>query len=506
MKVLIDTNIIIHREASRVINPDIGHLFNWLDKLHVEKCFHPLSLEEIEKYKDKSVVETLKIKISNYQKLKTISPETEQILKIRETDKSENDKIDTSLLKELLNNRVDFFITEDRKIHQKATSLGISERVFTIDSFIEKAVAENPTLKEYKVLSVKKEFFGNINLNDSFFDSFKKDYKEFENWFNKKSDNESYVCVMDGKIEAFLYLKPEGMNENYNNITPALSPKKRLKIGTFKVHSTGFKLGERFIKIIFDNAIELKVDEIYLTIFNRTVDQKRLISLIQDWGFYYWGEKKTENGIEEVYVRDFTPRAKIETPKLTFPYIRKDSNFFIVPIMPEYHTNLLPDSILNNESPKNFTENEPFRNAIQKVYISRSVKRDLKSGDVIVFYRTKHNGPAIHTSVVTTIGIVESVITNIKSEDEFIEFCRKRSVFSNDDLKKWWNYKQSNRPFIVNFLFVCSLPKRLTLNKLIKLKIIAGLNDVPRGFEPLTRQQFGNIVRNAGLNESYFVD
>ena len=32
MKVLLDTNIIIHREASRIFNVDIGVLFRWIDK------------------------------------------------------------------------------------------------------------------------------------------------------------------------------------------------------------------------------------------------------------------------------------------------------------------------------------------------------------------------------------------------------------------------------------------------------------------------------------------
>jgi len=34
IKILLDTNIIIHREASTVINDDIGILFRWLDNLH----------------------------------------------------------------------------------------------------------------------------------------------------------------------------------------------------------------------------------------------------------------------------------------------------------------------------------------------------------------------------------------------------------------------------------------------------------------------------------------
>jgi len=261
MRILLDTNIIIHREASKVYNQDIGLLFNWLDRLHYEKCIHPLSLEEINSYQDEEVVNTMKIKIANYNILKTDSPENEPILKIRQFDKTRNDFIDTSLIKEVLNERVDFLITEDRGIHRKAKALGIPEKIYKIDSFLEKSVAENPGLKDYRILSVKKEYFGNINLQDKFFHSFLEDYEEFGKWFNKKADNISYVCITDNQVKAFLYLKIENKgSETYDDINPNFAPKKRLKIGTFKVTSTGFKLGERFLKIIFDNAIANKVE------------------------------------------------------------------------------------------------------------------------------------------------------------------------------------------------------------------------------------------------------
>jgi hypothetical protein len=78
----------------------------------------------------------------------------------------------------------------------------------------------------------------------------------------------------------------------------------------------------------------------------------------------------------------------LQNPKLTFPFLSKESDVYIVPIYPEYHTELFPDSILRTESPKNFTENEPHRNALSKVYISRSHEKNLKPGDLIVFYRT----------------------------------------------------------------------------------------------------------------------
>lgn len=507
MRVLLDTNIVIHREANKVLNADIGLLFHWLDKLHVEKCVHPLSIEEVSKYQNQEIVDTIKVKIQNYHLLKTISPETPEIEEIRKSDNTENSTIDTSLLKELHNNRIDFFITEDRGIHRKARLLSINDRVFTIDSFLEKCISENPDLRDYKVLAVKKELFGNLNLNDPFFSSFKTDYAEFEKWFNEKSDKTSYVCITDGHVRAFLYVKVEDQSESYSDITPAFPKKRRLKIGTFKVTSTGYKLGERFLKVIFDNAVQYNVDEIYVTLFKKREEQERLASLLEDWGFYLWGEKNTGNGTEYVYVKDFSPNT-IEpnsSPKKSYPFVSKGTNKFIVPIYPAYHTDLFPDSILRTESPSNFVENEPHRNAIQKVYISRSINRDIKRGDLVLFYRTG----GYHKSVITTLAVVQDVYDNIENEDQFIRLCRKRSVFDNNELKRHWNYApygKWTRPFIVNFHYVYSFPRRLNMKALIELGVIADVSSAPRGFEPISNEKFETILRESNADESYIID
>lgn len=506
MKILLDTNIVIHREASSIINEDIGILFNWLDKLKYEKCVHPATIEEIKKHRDERVVKTMRIKIQNYNLLKTESPETDEIIEVRRRfDLNQNDSYDTSILKEVFNNRVSFFISEDRKIQQKATFLGISERVFTIESFLEKVNAENPDLTDYQVLSIKKEYFGDINVSDSFFDSFKEDYPGFENWFNRKADEIAYICKSDdGRILAFLYVKIEDESEDYTDISPLLPRRKRLKIGTFKVVLNGFKLGERFLKIVFDNALANTVDEIYVTIFQKRTGQLLLIKLFEDWGFYLHGKKLGCVDEEFVYVRDFTPSFDLSDPRKTYPYVSKNRQVHIVPIYPAYHTELFPDSILNNESPDDFIENEPHRNAIQKVYISRSFKRDLNKGDLIIFYRTKYNGPAYYTSVATTIGIVDSVITNIRDESHFIELCRKRSVFSDEGLGVYWNYDKKNRPFIVNFYYVYSFPMpRVNLKQLLESNIIAS---APRGFEPVTKQGFETLITESRTNGSFIID
>lgn len=134
-----------------------------------------------------------------------IAPLKPQVIAIsQEVDITENDKNDTLLLNEVYSERVDILISEDRKIHTKAKKLGIEDRVFTIDSFLEMVVSEYPELIDYKVLAVKQEYFGNIDLTDPFFDSLKEDYPGFERWFNKKAYYHSVITtigIVEDKID-----------------------------------------------------------------------------------------------------------------------------------------------------------------------------------------------------------------------------------------------------------------------------------------------------------------
>ena len=503
MKLLLDTNIFVHREGKDPINPDIGKLFSWIDRVGYQKCVHQVTVDEISKMRDKKVREAFLVKLESYHHLPTVAPIHPTVKKIADGfDTSENDRNDTLLINEVYSGRIDLLLTEDRKILKKAKDLGIDDKVFTIESLLEKITSENPDLLDYRVLSVKKEYFGNIDLNDVFFDSLREDYFDFNDWFNRKSDEIAYVCKSDGKVLAFLYLKVENEKESYNDINPVFTPGKRLKVGTFKVKLNGFKLGERFLKIIFDNALQQAVNELYVTIFPKRLEQKRLIDLLKDFGFTYHGTRRSKYGDEGVYIRDFSPKASITSPKATYPYLSKKSRKFIVPIYPQYHTNLLPDSILQKESPLDFTENEPFRNAISKVYISRSYNKDLRSGDIIVFYRTG----GYYAGVITTIGIVENVYTKIQDLDQFTRLCRKRSVFSTEELKNQWEEKPNNRPFIVNFLYAYSFPKRLNMKRLIELGIIHDRGSAPRGFELISERDFDTIISETGSDGHIIID
>ncbi len=344
MKVLLDTNIIIHREAAKIVNEDIGVLFNWLDKLKYSKYIHPATVEELERNQDPKTVFTMTTKIGSYNLIRNLAPTNDSLEAVsKQIDSTPNDVNDTLILNEVFCDRVDILISEDKKIHTKAQLLGISDKVFKIDQFLEKVTAENPQLVDYKVLAVKKVDFAQVSLQDSFFDSFREHYDGFDKWFNRKADEIAYMCYNNNDLAAFLYIKAEDENENYGDIEPTFKRKKRLKIGTFKVVSNGFKIGERFLKIIFDNALQYGVTEIYVTIFDKRAEQLRLIVLLEDWGFKYHGIKKTKTGDEKVYTKNFERNQGInlEQPhfllvllkvKFTlFRYIRNITlNFFLI--------------------------------------------------------------------------------------------------------------------------------------------------------------------------------
>ena len=167
MKALLDTNIIIHREANKVVSQDIGILYRWLVRGKYTKCIHSVTIEEVKKNPNKDTVATFLNKLPSYEVIEIPSPIQQAVQEVSEAiDRTENDKNDTVLLNEVYIGRADILITEDKKIHTKASLLNITDRVFTIDSFLEKVFAEHPELVNYKVLNVQKLKFGKIDLKD----------------------------------------------------------------------------------------------------------------------------------------------------------------------------------------------------------------------------------------------------------------------------------------------------------------------------------------------------
>jgi len=340
--------------------------------------------------------------------------------------------------------------------------------------------------------------FRDISIDDPFFDSLKEDYKEFPEWFKKKSDERAYVIEGDdGSIKAFLYLKEEF--GTIDDVNPPLPQDNYLKIGTFKINAHGTKLGERFIKKAFDYAISQNIRKIYVTIFPK---YEWLISLLNRYGFVKYGEKKTQNGKEVVLLKDFDQfTGNIE---LDYPIVNLNGRQYLISIYPEYHTKLFPDSKLMNED-FNIIDDVSHTNSISKIYICKMKGVDsLKYGDLLVFYRTSdQQGPAWYRSVATSFCMVKEIKTKYEFSDleDFLAYSFSRSVFSKDELIGF--YKTWKRLVVINFTYNIALPKRVIRKTLIEDVGIS--QDDYWGFLSLTKDQVLHIAKLGGVNESLII-
>ncbi|MGN0495904.1 MAG: N-acetyltransferase [Lachnospiraceae bacterium] len=338
-------------------------------------------------------------------------------------------------------------------------------------------------------LVIKK--FNEVNLMDPFFDSLKADYDGFENWFARKSNENVYVQYDEnGLLAGFLYLKIE--YNGVDDVNPRIEDKKVLKIGTFKINAHGTKMGEQFLKVIIDRALEEQVDCCYMTTYEK---QNTLIKLVERFGFYEYGTKGNSNNIEKVYLKDMIPSTGDIC--LDYPFINcMNTRKYILSVYPKYHSVLFPDSILKNEN-RGLIKDISYTNSIHKIYVcAMQGVENIKYGDILVIYRTAEQGKlAEYTSVATSVCVAEEVRVqeDFNDFDEFFNYANQYSVFDKDDLKYW--YQRGNLKAI-KMTYNLALDKRLTRHELITE--IGLERDVYWGFFELTDEQFQSIMLNAG--------
>ncbi len=267
----------------------------------------------------------------------------------------------------------------------------------------------------------------------------------------------------EGFIQAFLYIKKE--KGEISDVEPLLPKDQYLKVGTFKINPHGAKLGERFIKKIFDNALSKGIKKIYVTIFP---EHKELIRLLKNFGFEKYGQKKTKNGVEDVLLKRIGEISnKVE---LDYPIINLNRKQYLIGVYPKYHTRLFPDSILHNENAR-IIDDVPHTNSIQKIYICRMRNVEcLTRGDALVIYRTKDKDSAWYRSVATSLCVVQEVKNKhaFNSLDDFLKYCLPLSVFSEQELKEY--YKTWDKLITIKMTYNAALHNRIIMKRLLLRK------------------------------------
>ena len=347
--------------------------------------------------------------------------------------------------------------------------------------------------------------FADIELSDSFFDSLRNNYVGFDDWFNRKAQSgERALVYYDGKqLKDFLYLKEE--NEEIPLDGKTLPAKRRLKVGTFKIERRGTNRGERFMKRILDIAILHTYQEVYVTMFDDTEELMHLRHFFEKYGFAEVGRKPHADGrSESVLLRDMTNQTNnIITD---YPFVnRSTGNKYLLSIKPEYHTKLFPDSILKTENYNSLQDVSPT-NSINKIYICwMEGTRQLRQGDKIIIYRTSdYQGPAAYRSVATSVcTVIETkTIDDFQSADEFVRYANKYSVFTECDLRDWYNRRSDF--IVIKMLYNLAFQKKVIRKDIIDY---AGLSSDERwGFVSLSDEQFNQILNLGDADGRYFIN
>lgn len=347
--------------------------------------------------------------------------------------------------------------------------------------------------------------FSDVDINDSFFKSLSEAYVGFDDWFRRKGNEEAYVMYQeDGTLQAFLYLKIE--EGAVTDINPPLNTRRCLKVGTFKVEAHGTRLGERFVKKIFDHAIFYKVDKIYVTVFPK---HEPLIRILERYGFDFYGTKTSASGTENVYVKRLDEVTG--DPLHDYPVVdARDNNKWMLSIWKDFHSNMFPDSILKNED-ASIIGDVSFSNSIHKTYVGfLSDMRHMKVGDNIVMYLAmgREKTRAWYTSVATSLCTIQDIRPkrSFKDEDEFVKYCQKGSVFDEGRLRWLYNQRKYYELHALTMTYNTAFPKRPNLKALVEDAKLPDPKSTYYGLVKLTDDQFSNILKLGNVYEGLVID
>lgn len=499
MRILIDTNIFIYREADQVLSENQQILNKTLHEIGALQIIHPLSVKEIEKNPDPGKKMIMLSKIRAYLQLESPpDPIQDSGFCAQIAPKpGTNDEIDNALLYCVCRDAVDYLITEDRKIIAKATRIGIDDRVFLISDALEFFQKFTLTEKPIAPPGLEEDFIYNLDLSDPLFDTLKEDYPEFESWF-KKISRQGRKCWVhynsDGSIGALLIYKIE--DEPLDTIPP-YPKKKREKISTFIVHHIGQKIGELFIKLAVDIAIKNRTEEIYLTHFTKPDD--RLVELITEYGFIM--AAKNSRG-EEIFIKKiYADPARVltlsplEVSREYYPsfYDGPDVSKYFIPIWPANHERLFTDFKGSRQTklPEHSGMFVIEGNTIKKAYLSHTRNKQISPGDIVFFYRSQD------LRMVTSIGVIESVHRDLQQANDIIKIVGKRTVYSRDEIEKM------DKPLtVIMFRHHFHVKDPVSFKRLKEMGI---LTFAPQSITKINEENYNNLIEACGIERRFTV-
>lgn len=430
MRVLLDTNIVIGREDPKIPPEGLTELLRILNQNNVALLVHPRSIQELERDTNLERREQVIAKAKSYPRLEEARRPPAGFLASVGHPATPHDLLDAEILYAVASDAVSFLLTADRKLMQRASRVGLQDRVLTVQGGLEYFSSMFAKALPLAPLTLNNTAVHALDINDPFFDSIKRDYPGFERWFRRIAQEGRrciWVATDSSSIGALLIYKDE------TEQLLQFPTRRRLKLCTFKVAETlsRQRVSELLLSWAFQYAKTNGFAETYVTIYPRYDVQ---ISIMEAFGFFTLGQRGEEVVLLKKLTYDDGPRLPppAEFFKAYFPSYRHDSEVrkFLVPVRPTWHTRLFPEYHPHRAQKvfEDYTGAVPAGNAIRKAYLCNSRITKIRPGDILLFYRSND------IRKVTHLGLVEQAIA-CRSLEEVIRTTGNRTVLPIRELK-----------------------------------------------------------------------
>lgn len=476
---LIDTNVVIHLEDNRTVEPAFSAFTSLAAKHKVDVFVHEAARDDIGRDRDAERRRISLSKLSKFQTLAKVRGLTSAALEAEFGPLPKpNDVVDATLLHAVRVGAADFLVSQDRRLHDRARrhSAELGRRVLYVPDAVQLLRTTYEPI-EAPIRFVEEVQAHSILLTDTIFDSLREDYPGFNTWWSDKCVKHRRPCwIVDDDGIAGLIVRKDETGADTDAINKL---NKILKICTFKVRpeKRGFKIGELLLKKALWFAQRNRYDLVYVTTFD---GQTSLIDLLEFYGFSHNGTKGANERIYEKRVSSakLSPvvgESHFDTHRLNYPrfVVAPDTMAFGIPIKENYHDVLHPD--LRQQKQLDLFDSQgpgggPRRpgNTIRKVYLCRAPSGLGPPGSVMFFYKGKSK--SLPSQSMTAIGILEDVQLAHSTKDLF-QMTGGRSVYSEQDLQQWQASK-ANPVKVINYLLAAYIEPAIELKRLQEFGIL----------------------------------
>lgn len=464
LTLLLDTNVLIPLQDSYAVLGDCLAGFHRLALVGGHRLvYHPASIEDFERDSDPGR------RARNLEHIRRY-PALEQPAKCpwNTPATSPNDACDNEILYALECDAAHALVTEDKGLLTKARSRGLGHRTYNIQT------AEDWLRRLHQPLDVTLPNIDDVplhsltpELSSTFFDSLRDGYPPFDDWFRQKARENRKAWVYRGETDALgaLCIYDVQTDEIITDQEQRLEGK-ALKLCTFKVGQSvrGRKIGELFLKAAFRYATENVCGHIFIH-----ADAERhayLVNLLVDFGF----DEVGSYGSDRVYVKHHpvnAPEAEgisaLEYVQRFYPHYQAGHHVqkFLVPIQQGFHQILFPD--YHALQPLLFATRGSVGNAIKLAYLCHAASKQIRPGDILLFYRSGDE------QAVTSLGVV----------DQFAELCDAASIAALVSRRTVYSIKEiedmATRPTkVILFRLIKHFSFPVTLHRLLKDDVVSG--------------------------------